>query len=428
MTPTKANSYNKKSRINNKTECKIDASSSTYRISLLTCSAGEEIYAYFGHTAIRVENVKTKEDYIYNYGQFNMHQPHFIWHFILGQTDYEMGKETFNHFARIYSYINRNVSAQILNLKESEAKTLVENLKNNYKPQNRSYRYNYFYDNCSTRPYFVIKNSIEGTLLFDKKYQPKSWRYEVNKCTNHASWSNLGMNFLLGAPTDKDMTETQQLFLPINLEQTIQSSEIKDQDGNTRPLVLQQCQVIQRDEERAIKDRKESTPLISATTASLLFLAFTIFITLTDYKRKKISIWFDLTLYIILGLLGLILIFMGLFSNHPCLIPNYELLLFNPLFLVGIGSIIRLSKSKREKRYISKNLSVVKSRRKEKIDRAIYSIIIWCLTIFAAEFISQLLFNYVIIQYFPPALFVLALCLHVRLVSIKIWIRKKILR
>ena len=423
FTPEKAISQNRRAIKASTIENKIDASSSTYRISLLTCSAGEEIYAYFGHTAIRVENFSTKEDYVYNYGQFNMDQPHFIWHFTLGQTDYQMGKETFNHFARIYTYINRTVYAQVLNLNDTEAKTLVENLNNNYKPQNRNYIYNYFYDNCSTRPFFVIKNSIEGTLHFSKKYQPKSWREEINKYTSHASWGNFGMNLLLGAPTDKEMSEIEQLFLPINLEQTLQSSEVKSKDGNTKPLILQRCQIIQRDEERAVKDRKESTPPISATTASILFLILTLLITFIDYKRKKISIWFDTTLYIIFGLIGFILIFMGLFSSHPCLNPNYEILLFNPLFLIGIGSLVRLSKPKREQRYISKSLLVSQTKLKGKIDQAIYLIISLCLIYFTITCILQLSLNMVTIQYFPPASLALALCLLVRLLFIKKWTR-----
>ncbi|MFA6830654.1 MAG: DUF4105 domain-containing protein [Bacteroidaceae bacterium] len=415
--PAEANSYIQKDLKTNVIESGTD-SASNYRISLLTCSAGEEIYAYFGHTAIRVENFVTKEDFVYNYGQFNMNQTHFIWHFILGQTDYQMGKETFYHFARIYTYINRNVSAQILNLTNSEAETLVENLENNYKPQNRSYRYNYFYDNCSTRPYLIIKKSIEGELLSDGQYQPRSWRDEVNKCTIHASWSNLGMNFLLGAPTDKDMTETQQLFLPSNLERTLQSAKIKDKNGETRSLVLQQCQVIQRDEAMAINEQKISTPFISAIQAAVLFLILTLFITFIDYKRKKRTLWFDVILYTILGILGLVLTFMGLFSSHPCLIPNYELLLFNPLLLICIGSTIRQSRNT-GRRYISKCFSVEKSRKRWSVNRIVYLITLCCLLLFIIDCIFQLLLNIVIIQYYPPAFFVLALCLLIRLLYVK---------
>ncbi len=425
FTPAQANTYLSKETKDNIVSNRNEASSPTYRISLLTCSAGEEIYAYFGHTAIRVENLKTKEDYVYNYGQFNMDQPHFVWHFILGQTDYQMGKEPFNHFARIYTYINRNVSEQILNLKEQEAEKLVKNLQDNYKPQNRNYRYNYFYDNCSTRPYLVIRNSLEGTFIFGKKYIPRSWRDEVNKYTHHASWSNFGMNLLLGAPTDEDMTKTEQLFLPFNLETTFQSAQIKDQDGNIRPLVIQQCQVIQRDETRAIADRKNSTPSINATTAAILFFILTLLITFIDFKRKRITLWFDILLYIVFGLLGLVLIFMSVFSKHPCLTPNYELLLFNPLLLIVIGSIIRLSKSNNGRRYISKCLSKEQSSKRSATDKVVYALILCCIFFLIISCIIQFAFNHVIIQYYPPVSLILALCLLTRLLSAKKCLRSK---
>lgn len=419
--PAEANFYNQKDLKANIIESKTDSASSVlsnYRISLLTCSAGEEIYAYFGHTAIRVENLVTKEDFVYNYGQFNMDHTHFFWHFILGQTDYQMGKETFCHFARVYTYINRNVSAQILNLTNSEAETLVKNLENNYKPQNRNYRYNYFYDNCSTRPYLIIKRSIEGELLLNEQYQPRSWRDEVNRCTIHASWSNLGMNFLLGALTDKKMTANQQLFLPLNLEKVLQSAKIKDKNGDTRSLVLQQCQVIQRDEVMAINERKISTPFISAIQAAILCFLLTLFITFVDYKRKKRTLWFDVILYTFFGILGLLLTFMGLFSRHPCLVPNYELLLFNPLLFICMGFTTKLYK-KTGRRYISKYFSVEKSRKRWPVNRIIYLITLCCVLLFIIDCLFQLLLNVVIIQYYPPAFFVLALCLLIRLSYVK---------
>ena len=41
------------------------------QISLLTCSAHDEVYSLYGHTALRVENLQTGMDVAINYGMFS---------------------------------------------------------------------------------------------------------------------------------------------------------------------------------------------------------------------------------------------------------------------------------------------------------------------------------------------------------------------
>lgn len=88
-------------------------------VSLITCSPGSEIYSLFGHTAIRYRNTNKNIDVVFNYGMFNFNKPHFIFRFILGQTDYELGVEEYQDFQTNYSYENRSVEEQVLNLTEA---------------------------------------------------------------------------------------------------------------------------------------------------------------------------------------------------------------------------------------------------------------------------------------------------------------------
>ena len=46
------------------------------RISLLTCSPGEELYARYGHTAIRVLDETNDIDIVFNYGIFDFNTDH----------------------------------------------------------------------------------------------------------------------------------------------------------------------------------------------------------------------------------------------------------------------------------------------------------------------------------------------------------------
>ena len=119
------------------------------RISLLTCASGSEIYSLFGHTAIRYENFTQDIDAVFNYGMFNFNAPNFIFRFALGETDYQLGVTSYERFAEEYDYLGRDVWQQTLNLTQDEKVRLAGLLQENYRPENRVYRYNFFYDNCA---------------------------------------------------------------------------------------------------------------------------------------------------------------------------------------------------------------------------------------------------------------------------------------
>lgn len=131
------------------------------RISLLTCAPGEEIYSLFGHTAIRYEEPARGIDRVYNYGLFSFNTPNFTLRFALGNADYRLGVEDYRHFAVEYEYFGRSVWQQTLNLTAEEQQQLITLLEENYRPENRIYRYNFFYDNCATRPRDKVEESLQ---------------------------------------------------------------------------------------------------------------------------------------------------------------------------------------------------------------------------------------------------------------------------
>ena len=149
------------------------------KFSLLTCAPGEKIYELFGHTAIRyVEGDSI--DLVFNYGMFNFNSPNFIYRFVKGETDYELGIDVYRSFE--YSYRRRGsaVYEQKLNLTPDETIMLLHSLLENYKPENRVYRYNYFYDNCTTRAKDMIEKAISGTVEFepwaeDRRNNKRRW-------------------------------------------------------------------------------------------------------------------------------------------------------------------------------------------------------------------------------------------------------------
>ena len=171
------------------------------RLSLLTCSPGEEIYSLFGHTALRYQYPAQGIDVIFNYGLFSFNTPHFILRFALGETDYQLGVTDYSRFAREYAFSGRNVWQQTLNLDDTEKTKLIQLLQENYRPENRVYRYNFFYDNCSTRPRDKIEESLSGKISYPAEPQDGSRTYRDiihQYCQGHP-WSRFGIDLCIGS-------------------------------------------------------------------------------------------------------------------------------------------------------------------------------------------------------------------------------------
>ena len=82
-------------------------------ISLITCSPGEEVYSKFGHTAIRINDAKSGNDLVFNYGIFSFETENFYYKFIKGETDYQLGIYDTRYFLPEYAQRNSMVWEQI---------------------------------------------------------------------------------------------------------------------------------------------------------------------------------------------------------------------------------------------------------------------------------------------------------------------------
>ena len=141
-------------------------------ISLLTCGPRPNVYSLYGHTAIRYRNVTRGEDLAINYGMFSFGKPFFVLRFVFGLTDYEMGIEYFDDFISHYAPTGCGVRQQKLNLTAHEKAVITAAIDENYRPENRVYRYNYFFENCTTRARDMIVNHIDGNVEYKGQVDP----------------------------------------------------------------------------------------------------------------------------------------------------------------------------------------------------------------------------------------------------------------
>jgi hypothetical protein len=321
----------------------VDNITDSIKISLITCSPGSEIYNLFGHTAIRYHNISKNTDVVFNYGMFDFRKPNFMLRFTLGQTDYELGVESYQDFVDNYAFNNRSVEEQVLNLSPSEKQKLYELLLVNYMPEHRTYRYNFFYDNCSTRPRDKIEESIDGKVSYPTYSEEKSYRDLIHQYTAGHPWSQFGIDLLIGAGADKPISERKMMYIPFYLRDFVEKASIVTSAGQ-RPLVLEHNLLVisQSTEQKGFS--------LTPFQCALLLFAVTLGVTLYGIKKKK-SMWiYDVCLYAVAGIAGCIIAFLMLFSTHPTVGSNFLILELHPFYLFCLPWIIIAERTGRKSR------------------------------------------------------------------------------
>lgn len=323
------------------------------RVSLLTCSPHDEIYSLYGHTAIRYEDKASKTDIVVNYGMFSFKKPFFVARFVLGLTDYEMGIQDFNDFCYEYQYFGSQVTQQEINLTPEEKGQLLKALQDNY-ANARVYRYNYFYNNCTTKARDIILKSINGKIEYKNAIDKSvSFRDLIHGCNANYSWASFGNDLLLGFKADMQTTREEQQFLPDNLMRDFGQAKIVSADGSARPLV-KNTEIIVKGNDHAIAGKTKVTPQFVFITLLLLFAA----IVVAEFKTKKRFLWVDISLLLASGLAGLIL-FVMLFSEHPTTSTNLQIFILCPLNLYWAIYIIKNKRNERKLRKAWTFLSIM---------------------------------------------------------------------
>lgn len=314
------------------------------RFSLLTCSPGEEIYELFGHTAVRYRNITTGEDLVINYGIFDFDTPNFILRFVRGETDYMMGITPFRYFINSYAMRGSSVLEQQLDLTTGEANKLDSLFRVNYLPSNRIYRYNYFYDNCTTRARDRIEEALADSLFYSAIEEGTTYRQWVKRCTEGHPWADFGINLCLGAEADKSLNNRQQMFLPMNLQQAF-SQAVVLRDSVSRNLVFNEAYLLDPCAENNPQDGLEITPMQTAWTLFLVVLL----LSLLEWHRRSVWWGIDLLLFSLQGVAGCLIAFLFFCSVHPTVGSNYLLIILNPLPLFFLPTMLyRIRKGKKD--------------------------------------------------------------------------------
>lgn len=309
-------------------------------ISLLTCQPHDEVYSLYGHTAIRYHDLREGGiDAAFNYGTFNFNAPFFVARFVFGLTDYELGVYPYKYFQQEYRHYGSMVTEQVLNLTAEEKQALHDALAENCKPENSTYRYNFFYNNCTTKARDIIEQCINEKLEYAgrEEYTP-TYREMIHEMTRNHLWARFGNDLLLGIKADAKTTMREQEFLPGNLLYDFDRAQIY-KDGTYRPLVKERRMAVPP----GVQTIKSNFPL-SPMQCSIILLVAGLVIFLIEWRLRKGFVAWEVLLMMTTGIIGIVL-FLMLFSQHPTVSLNLQIILLNPLPWFFLWPVVRGKKN-----------------------------------------------------------------------------------
>lgn len=298
--------------------------SSRARITVLTCTPGPDLYSIFGHSAIRVEDLQGDRmvDEVYNYGTF-VFDDQFYYKFVKGHLDYTLSRTDFGTFQQEYLYTGRGITEQELRLDSADRQRLYDALIENYKPENRIYRYDYFFDNCSSRIGEIIRKSVSGDVRFTYvSAEPYTYRDAIDRYLVHMPWSDFGIDLALGIPCDEVMDRGQDMFLPDSLLKELNLATYRQRGLVSRPMEV----IPQEFYPRA---GTVGTPM----QVMLLMLLVQVIAFRITSGRLLVTI-VDRIILLLTGLAGLLLLFLWLGTDHHAAAWNLNLLWASPLNLI----------------------------------------------------------------------------------------------
>ncbi len=289
------------------------------RISLITCGPGapdDELYTTFGHTGIRIVDSSNMQDAVYNYGTFDEFEENFYLKFVKGRLRYYVSMENFKDFEDYYHAVNRSMTEQVLNLTNAEKKAVRNFLNNNIQLANRYYRYDFCFDNCTTRVRDIFKKNHDSDFTKNPAMPiGTTFRQAIYFCLerNDQQWSKLGIDLLLGKPCDAVMTTEQMEFLPDNLMKNIDSANPQF--------------VLSKNNLYAVAKNNYKVSFFSPLAVFTILLIVIIAISFLKNKFAQIFLQgFDGLFFFITGLTGILLIFMWFFTDHVMTKENFNLL------------------------------------------------------------------------------------------------------
>jgi hypothetical protein len=304
-------------------------------VYLLTCSPGVETYSIWGHSALRVVIAHTQSDLVYNWGVFDFDTPHFAWKFAKGRLNYMLGVYPYDRFLQDYFMENRSVYSQRVNLEQEEKISLMHLLEENMKPENVYYRYDFFYDDCSTRIRDLLEKILGNKLIYppEEKGNAPTFREEIGKYQDNHPWLKMGIDLLMGLPGERKTTFRDRMFLPDGLQDNL-SQAVISRDNKMIPLLAGTATILDFPPPQ-LKNPFYTTPIFIFTILFILMVFLSV-----QLRNSAVINYIDIAVFLAFSLISLMMIFSDFFTDHQQMKMNLNIIWYNPVIIICLFCII----------------------------------------------------------------------------------------
>jgi len=305
-------------------------------VYLITCGPGTEIYSVYGHSALRIVVPEKKIDTVYNWGVFDFATPNFAWKFAKGRLIYSLGVYSFEAFLKDYFLEQRWVISQKFNLETPDIERLFLLLEENLKPENITYSYDFYYDNCSTRIRDLMEKAVGEDLLYPPektKKELQTFRYLTGEYEKVYPWLKLGIDLLIGSPGDKKASFREMMFLPAHLKNGL--SELLIRRNSKMIPLLQDPEIVLDIDQQPLKEKLFTSPLFVFSLLLIIIIILT-----ASVRRKTVNNIIDIFLFSVFSILALLMIFFNVFTDHHQLRWNLNIIWLNPFIILCLTSLV----------------------------------------------------------------------------------------
>ncbi len=332
-----------------------EAVNDRFTLKVAVIGPGDELYFWWGHLALVIEDNATGAETFYDWGVFSFESEDFFVDFAMGRLIYLCAASRAELNFERYRRTNRDIILYTLDLspeKKAEIRDLAEN---NIRPENRDYLYHHFNDNCATRVRDILDAVLDGQ--FKAAYGEETSRYTLREHISRYTWFspffNWALNFLMGQDIDRPITVWREMFLPDELGRCVAEFSYIDEDGKTRPLVSS-VEVLSRAIDRpAILDAPRN-PWIGTLILGIGIALLLVFFDLLRDKKPVLGrrAWAltQSVLGFFFGVMGSVLFFMTFFTDHDYTFHNANVIFVNPLWFTVFAAGLALAFAKSEKK------------------------------------------------------------------------------
>ena len=305
-------------------------------IYLVTMGPGDAVWERFGHNALWVHDAATGQDLAYNYGMFDFDEPGYMRNFIRGRLNYWVQPVDAGAMVQAYAAANRSVWVQELNLTPAQRLELKRFLEWNSLPENRTYRYDYYRDNCSTRVRDAIDMVLGGRLrqVLDAEASGMTYRAHTRRLVADDLPVFYGLEVAMTSVIDEPLSLWAESFLPMELMENVRRVTVTDAEGREAPLVKAETLLFEASRPALPEGVPKRVP--ASLAAGTLLGAALVLSGRGAARRRSARAAFVLlaTVWaVVTGVLGALLTFLWLGTDHWVTYGNENLLQANPLSL-----------------------------------------------------------------------------------------------